>query len=316
MGNGPFLARKIPKPSNASCAALSNGAGPTLSDDSTDDAVMTQPSRAPGRFSRDWTKLSGPLHAEIAVDDESASPPLILLHGFTQTCRSWDPFLDALETRHGRLPTIVRVDLPGHGGSGDVSADLPTTADLVVETCGSGIYCGYSMGGRVALHIAVRHPHAVRALVTIGATAGIPDVDERSRRRSADDDLAATIERIGTSAFIDQWLAQDMFSGLPKSDVDLAQRQSNTASGLASSLRLAGTGTQESLWSFLRDLSMPTLFLAGVNDQKFSAIADDMAAAVGETARSERIRNSGHSAQLENPMGTANAISSFLSSLS
>lgn len=277
---------------------------------------MTQPSRAPGRFPRDWTKLPGPLHAEITVNDQSASPPLILLHGFTQTCRSWDPFLESLATRHGTLPTIVRVDLPGHGGSGDVSADLPTTADLVVETCGSGLYCGYSMGGRVALHIAVQHPHVVRALITIGATAGILDVSERNHRRSADDDLADTIESIGTTAFIDQWLAQDMFSGLPKSDTDLAQRQSNSASGLAASLRLAGTGTQEPLWSFLHDLTMPTLFLAGANDQKFSAVADAMAHAVGREARSEHIPDSGHSAHLENPIRTADAISSFLISLS
>lgn len=261
-------------------------------------------------------KLPGPLHAEITVNDQSASPPLILLHGFTQTCRSWDPFLESLATRHGTLPTIVRVDLPGHGGSGDVSADLPTTADLVVETCGSGLYCGYSMGGRVALHIAVQHPHVVRALITIGATAGILDVSERNHRRSADDDLADTIESIGTTAFIDQWLAQDMFSGLPKSDTDLAQRQSNSASGLAASLRLAGTGTQEPLWSFLHDLTMPTLFLAGANDQKFSAVADAMAHAVGREARSEHIPDSGHSAHLENPIRTADAISSFLNSLS
>jgi 2-succinyl-6-hydroxy-2,4-cyclohexadiene-1-carboxylate synthase len=276
---------------------------------------MTQPSRVPDRPRRNWTELSGPLHAEIASNDDSVSPPLIVLHGFTQTCRSWDPFLDALESVRGTLPTIVRVDLPGHGGSGDVSADLPTTADLVVETCGAGIYCGYSMGGRVALHVAVQHPHIVRALITIGATAGILDVNERARRRSADDDLAATIERIGTTAFIDQWLAQDMFAGLPKSDDDLAQRRSNSASGLAASVRLAGTGTQQSLWPQLKDFTMPILFLAGANDQKFSAIADDLARAVGPTARSERIRESGHSAHLENPMATAQAIDSFLNGL-
>jgi 2-succinyl-6-hydroxy-2,4-cyclohexadiene-1-carboxylate synthase len=172
------------------------------------------------------------------------------------------------------------------------------------------------MGGRVALHIAAQHPHAVRALITIGATAGILDERERARRRSADDDLAATIERIGTTAFIDQWLAQDMFSGLPKSEVDLAERRSNSASGLASSLRLAGTGTQESLWPHMHNFTMPTLFLAGANDQKFSAIADHMADAVGVTARSERISDSGHSAHLENPMATADAISSFLNGLS
>jgi 2-succinyl-6-hydroxy-2,4-cyclohexadiene-1-carboxylate synthase len=273
---------------------------------------MTQISHLPERSPRNWTILPGPLHAEILSNVESTSPALILLHGFTQTCRSWDSFLDALELRDGSLPTIIRVDLPGHGGSRGVVADLPQTADLAAETCGPGVYCGYSMGGRVALHIAVQHPHAVRALITIGATAGITDEGERSRRRTADDELATTIEHIGTKAFIDQWLAQAMFSGLPKSDDDLAQRYANSSSGLAMSLRHAGTGTQESLWPRLPRLDMPVLFLAGAMDHKFSAIADEMAVVVGSRASSERIPDSGHSTHLENPARTADAISSFL----
>lgn len=265
--------------------------------------------------SRDWQPIPGPLCADRLDVGNPSAHPLVLLHGFTQTRQSWDPLLDAFESAGVLSRPVIRVDLPGHGGSHDVVADLPTTADLVVETCGTGLYCGYSMGGRVALHIALRHPRHVQALITIGATAGITDVDERQRRRSADDALADTVERIGTEAFIEQWLAQPMFAGLPRRSDDLAQRHGNAPSGLAMSLRRAGTGTQEPLWSSLANLTMPVLLLAGDHDSKFSEIADQMAQAIGPHAHSARIPDAGHSAHLENPGAVTAEIASFMRSL-
>ena len=63
------------------------------------------------------------LHAEL----RGTGPPLVLLHGFTQTGRLWGPFGERLAESH----TLVAVDLPGHGGSDAVRADLPETAGLV-----------------------------------------------------------------------------------------------------------------------------------------------------------------------------------------
>ncbi len=261
---------------------------------------------------RSWRKLTGPLHAEtLVLDSPTDSPPLILLHGFTQTRRSWDPFLEALIHRQGLTQPVIRVDLPGHGGSSGVDADLVTTADLVVETCGAGVYCGYSMGGRVALHIAIGHHTAVERLITIGATPGIVDVEERRLRRIDDDERATTIERIGVEAFLEHWLSQPMFAALPHNDADIKERNSNSVSGLASSLRRAGTGTQEPLWSKLAELDMPILLLAGEHDTKFAQIADRMATAIGSTASSRRVDNAGHSAHLENPDRVAEMIHSF-----
>lgn len=263
---------------------------------------------------RKWRALEGPLHAETLEPRSSVtSAPLILLHGFTQTRRSWDPFLDALDLIGRFDHPVIRVDLPGHGGSRDVVADLPTTADLVVETCGPGIYCGYSMGGRVALHVALRHPHSVERLITIGATPGIADDEERRRRKVSDDDLADTVESIGVDAFLERWLAQPMFAALPRDESDLDERRTNSAAGLASSLRHAGTGTQVALWSRLSELSMPVLLLAGQRDLKFSETAEQMAGAIGPNARSHQVDEAGHSAHLENPTRVAELIADFCS---
>ena len=97
-----------------------------------------------------------PLHVEV----RGSGPPLVLLHGFTQTGRLWGPFGDVLAETH----TLVAVDLPGHGDSGSVRADLPATAGLVAEAVRAAIgdepcdLLGYSLGARVALHVGARRP--------------------------------------------------------------------------------------------------------------------------------------------------------------
>jgi 2-succinyl-6-hydroxy-2,4-cyclohexadiene-1-carboxylate synthase len=220
----------------------------------------------------------------LAVERRGSGPPLVLLHGFTLTGRCWGPHVDALarppgpDDDPGAHPyELVAVDSPGHGGSSDVRADLWESADLAVAAAGPGTYLGYSMGARLALHCALAHPDRVERLVLISGTPGIEDDAEREARRRSDDALADRIEDIGVSAFLDEWLALPMFAGLGPRDQDRAERERNTAAGLASSLRQAGTGTQRPLWSRLGELTMPVLVLSGSLDAKFEAIAVRMA---------------------------------------
>lgn len=253
-----------------------------------------------------WAELSGPLHAEKRAGSSGDSDhlPLIVLHGFTQTSRSWDPFIEYLDPHW----PVIRVDLPGHGRSDFADADLWRIADLVSTTCGRGVYLGYSMGGRVALHIALAHPHLVSQLVLIGSTPGIIDDTERADRRRTDDELASSIERDGVPAFIDRWLANPMFAGLPDDPTDVADRNRNTAAGLADSLRHAGTGTQEPLWNQLQNLQMPVTLIVGAEDHKFAAIGKDMAESIGSGATLHLIAGSGHTAHLEQPAAVARIV--------
>lgn len=254
-----------------------------------------------------WVPLHGPLHAERRPAGNDGLP-LILLHGFTQTSRSWDPFLEHLRSDR----SVVRVDLPGHGLSAHATADLDRIADLVVDTCGPGIYLGYSMGGRVALHIALGHQHVVSRLMLIGVTPGISDRDEQAERRRQDEKLADDIEREGVPAFIDRWLDNPLFAGLPRRAADVADRHRNTARGLAESLRHAGTGTQRPLWEDLRRLSMPVTVIVGAEDHKFTAIGHDMVAAMGTNAALHLIPLAGHSAHLERPEAVAQLVNAML----
>lgn len=237
--------------------------------------------------------------------------PIALVHGFTQTGASWGPVVPRLRERLPTDRTIVAVDAPGHGTRSDVHLDLADGARLIGDEVGPAVWVGYSMGGRMLLHLALDRPDLVEALVLIGATAGIDDPDERAARRRSDEQLADEIECDGVEAFLDRWLAQPLFAGLSPDPADLVARRGNTAAGLAASLRLAGTGTQAPLWDRLTGITAPTLVLAGERDTKFAAIGRRLAGAIPD-AHLALVPGAGHAAHLEDPAATAALITGWL----
>jgi 2-succinyl-6-hydroxy-2,4-cyclohexadiene-1-carboxylate synthase len=235
---------------------------------------------------------------------------VVLVHGFTQTSASWGPVADRLARRF----EVVRVDLPGHGGSGAVGVGFTEAAGLVGVTGGTAAYVGYSLGGRLCLRLALDRPDLVPALVLVGGSPGIADAGGRAERRAADERLARRIERDGVASFLDAWLAGPLFATLPAEAAGHQERLANTAEGLASALRRLGTGAQEPLWDRLGELRRPTLLVAGERDPKFAGIAREMATAIGPAARVALVPGAGHAAHLERPASTAALIEEFLTS--
>ncbi len=238
-------------------------------------------------------------------------PRLVLAHGFTQNGGCWGRFAERLAERF----EVVLVDLPGHGRSAHDRADLWRAGDLLADAGGAATYVGYSMGGRISLHAALRHPERVQRLVVIGATAGIDDDDERSARRDADAALADRIEAEGLTSFLDGWLANPLFAGLPEEAACRSERESNRAEGIAASLRACGTGTQDSLWADLAGLAQPMLAIAGSEDAKFVALGRRLVDAVGSAtsapAMLHTVRGT-HAVHLERPDDVADVIASWL----
>jgi 2-succinyl-6-hydroxy-2,4-cyclohexadiene-1-carboxylate synthase len=236
---------------------------------------------------------------------------LVLAHGFTQTARSWDTTIRALARQHDAA-NLVAVDLPGHGDASAVEADLWASARHLVDRGGTGVYVGYSMGGRVVLHAALAYPESIRGLVLIGATAGIDDESDRVTRRRSDEKLAHHLSDVGVERFIDEWLANPLFAGLTPDTAQRRDRCRNTAEGLASSLRLSGTGTQEPLWSRLSEIDVPALVLAGEHDHKFAELGRRLADGLPQ-ATFEVVADAGHSVHLEQPQATSRTIAGWLS---
>ncbi len=232
---------------------------------------------------------------------------IAFVHGFTQSRGSWDQIL-------GELPDdfqYVTIDAPGHGESSLVEGDLEQAATEIVETAGSAIYCGYSMGARMCLHAALTFPEMVKGLVLISGTAGIENISERRLRLESDRQLAQRILDIGVDQFIDEWLAQPMFASLPFDEEDRALRKANTASGLAANLLSTGTGSQLPLWDLLPGLHMPVLIIAGAKDPKFTAFAERLGQCIA-SSQLEIVTGAGHAVHHEQSIVVARLIKHWL----
>jgi 2-succinyl-6-hydroxy-2,4-cyclohexadiene-1-carboxylate synthase len=231
------------------------------------------------------------------------SVAVILLHGFTHTGRSWDPVVAALGERY----RPVAPDIRGHGSA---SGRRPVSLEAVIDDIaaldsGPFTLIGYSMGGRIALHIALALPERVQELLLIGASPGIAHAAERAARRETDERLADQIEQMSIEEFATRWAANPVLEGQPQWIGE--DRLRNTPAGLARALRGLGTGALPSLWGRLGELSMPVTLVVGERDQKFRGIAMETALAVPD-AEVIVVPGAGHAVHLEAPEAVASAL--------
>ncbi len=234
---------------------------------------------------------------------------VVLLHGFGGTRLSWDGVLGDLSTERYRP---LALDLPGHGDLADAPRPI-TFAGCVDSVLARSperfVLAGYSMGGRIALQLALAAPERVRRLVLIASTAGIEDVHERAQRRNSDSALAAELESGPYERFIERWRSQPLFAGEPPAVSVLARadQRRNRPDALAAVLRGVGTGEMQPLWSRLGELEMSVVVVAGDRDVKFQKAGHRMVELI---PRAElRIVAGVHHLPLENPQAVADAIS-------
>ena len=259
--------------------------------------------------------------APLHVERRGQGPALMMLHGFTGSARAMSQTAREFEQAY----EVLVPDLPGHGRSAvparregygfvDCADDLVAT----LTACGHerAHWIGYSMGARLALGCAVRHPERVASLVLVAARAGIADAAEREARRRADEALARRIETGGVESFVDEWMAQPIFATQRRLDPAFLaearrERLGLGAQGLAASLRALGPAAQPPLFDELPRVAAPVLLVAGALDPAFVAAARDLAAWLprGELCV---IADAGHAVHLEQPAAFVRVAGEFL----
>lgn len=226
---------------------------------------------------------------------------VVFIPGFMQPGDAWRPVADRLGQRY----SSVLLDHREHTYEGRL--------DEIAEAGEGAALVGYSLGGRLALHAALREPDRYRALVTVGASAGIEDAAERSARREADEKLAAWMELASIDDIVTVWERQPLFAD--QSDALIAEqrpgRLAQDPAALASVLRTAGQGTLEPVWRELHRLELPVLALAGARDERYSAAAQRLADAVPD-GRAAIVPDAGHAPQLQQPEAVADWLAAFL----
>lgn len=259
------------------------------------------------------------LHYEVIGE----GTPVTLLHGFTQSARSWQ---EVITTVPGGWKWVVP-DLRGHGETG-VRPGAPHTMDACtadLEMLWDHLQIarthlvGYSMGGRLALHVAATRPERILSLLTIGAHAGLQE-DAREGRRMGDEALAQRIEKDGLEAFVNYWSSLPLFAGLERRGPAFvaqlrAERMNNHVAGLAESLRGMGAGAMQPVWDQLARIRCPCTFVAGQLDHGYVASARRLASSV-PNGRVVVVQRAGHPAHQERPDAFARLLLTHLEATS
>jgi pimeloyl-[acyl-carrier protein] methyl ester esterase len=221
------------------------------------------------------------LHVEVVGN----GPPLVLLHGWAMHGGVFAPLVERL--RDSR--TLYVVDLPGHGHSRD--CDVPLQLEPLVAAIAAAVpeapWCGWSLGGLLALHAAATRPWAVPALAMLCATPRFVRGPDWKYGVSAEifRDFAAGL-RGDYRATLDRFVALEAFGSEHAKDEiralrdDLFSRGEPTASVLADGLQLLETAD---LRGELPALAAPSLWLAGRRDRLVDPRAMREAAALAST---------------------------------
>lgn len=230
---------------------------------------------------------------------------VVLLHGFSGTRRAWDGVIDRLSSTRC-LP--LALDLPGHGEYADATPPISFAGcveHVLARAPERFALCGYSLGGRIALHVALTAPERVSRLVLVSTTAGIEDDDDRAERAAADQRLADELEHAPFEAFIERWRSQPLFADEPPAVGARAREDQlrNRPDALAAVLRGIGTGEMTPLWDRLDELRMPVTVLVGERDAKFRTLGRRMVDLI--PAAELLVVPGGHGLPLENPAAVA-----------
>ena len=230
------------------------------------------------------------------------APTVTFVPGFMQRGESWQPVAQ------------------GHAGSYRTApVDFTTWTfeeriDELLEAVPPGsAVVGYSMGGRLALHAALREPDRFGALALVGVTAGIEDATARADRRASDESLAEWMERQSIEEVVAHWEQQPVFATQP---AELRERQrpgrlSHEPENLARLLRSAGQGASPPVWDRLAELRCPVLLTAGEQDRRYATAARRMAERLPR-ARVRLVPDAGHAPQLEAPAEFVALLGEFL----
>lgn len=218
----------------------------------------------------------------------------------------------------------LSVDLPGHGQtrvqqdsdyqmSNVALALIELLDELNIKQC---ILVGYSMGGRIALYLAIHFPQYFQGVILESASPGLSNQLERDRRLVQDLKLAEQLESSNLADFIQQWYSQPLFRSFvqhPNYQKAIARRLGNDPDKLAKSLRFIGLGAQPSLWNRLGEIQVPLLLIVGELDAKFVKLNQLMAQNCFQ-ARLQIVARTGHNVHFEHSDLFSSLLKHFIAS--
>jgi len=233
------------------------------------------------------------LHVEVSGN----GPPLVLLHGWAMHGGVFAPLVERLRARF----TLHVVDLPGHGGSRDCA--VPLRLEPCVEAVATAVpegapWCGWSLGGLIALHAAATRPGTVTALAMLCASPrfvrgedwpfGVSAEIFREFARGLREDYRGTLERFVALEALGSDHAREETRALRDA---LFARGEPTAAVLADGLAMLES---TDLRGALPRLAVPSLWLAGRRDRLVDPRGMAASAGLAPQSRAVVVEHAGH----------------------
>ena len=231
-------------------------------------------------------------------------PALVFLHFFGGSARSWDKVLEELDDEFATLT----LDLPGFGAAAGAPGPytLAAYADRVEEAVRARgfqdyIVVGHSMGGKIALALAARHPAGLSGLVLLAPSPPTPEpIEEEMRAKliagwSHYGPASQTLARV-TARPLEGALRERVIADMMKSDKGAWKAWLES-------------GSREDISGSMRNVDVPSLILSGDRDEAIATeLVEREVAARLDAAKIINISGAGHLLPLEAPVAVASAI--------
>ena len=250
----------------------------------------------------------------LRVDVAGDGPPLVLLHGWAMHGGIFAPLVERLRAHR----TLHVVDLPGHGHNRDcdVPLRLDACARAVLDVVPDAPWCGWSLGGSVALHAASIAPWRIHALTMLCATPKFVVADDwpQGMPRAVFKGFAEGL-RSDWRGTIDRFIALEAFGSDHMREELKMLRDAVLERGEPAPRVLAdGLGVLDAadLRALLPELRMPSLWIAGRRDRLVNPAAMQASAGIAPDARFVRVEHAGHAPFLTHADAVAKELLEFL----
>ncbi len=250
------------------------------------------------------TPTGGVWYAESRSPAQEDRPPLVLVHGAGGSHLHWSAQLRRLP-----LTRVLAVDLPGHGRSpGPGREEVGAYAQGVVELLNAieierAVVCGHSMGGAIALYLALEHSHRTAGAVLVGSGAKL-------RVASALLDGVLEHHELALQLFVDWSFSQEAPAELKQKGIE-AMRDVDPRVLRGDLVACDRFDVRHRLG----EIDKPVLVVGGAEDKmtplRFSTYLQEHIA----SAKLHVVQGAGHMMALERPDEVASAVSDFVSQL-
>jgi len=245
-------------------------------------------------------------HKETKAKDQT----LVLIHGFLGTHHDFTPLITQLKATH----TILSIDLPGHGqsiGLDDTCYSYNNTAEKISqilnqENIQNATLLGYSMGGRIALQVALkvaqRNPKRIKKLILESTHFGLTET-EKEARREWENQIIQNIKENSLSEFLDQWYSQPLFGDIKEHHSYpnlLKNRLKQNKNELIKAFQGLSICNQPNFYPELVNFPCPIHYIVGEKDRKYKEIALKIKKEDHPQIQCDIIPNVSHNTHIEN----------------